>query len=59
MPFCCNLDNLIVTGAKKVLEGLGVYTNVIPSVEIELNDYSTSTPGAWHIDKEAEWTERC
>ncbi|MBR3210427.1 MAG: VWA domain-containing protein [Bacilli bacterium] len=45
--------NIITSGAKKVLNGLGIYTEEVKSVEIESSDYDE--PGSWHIDKSAEW----
>ena len=48
--------NIIKSGIRKVLDGLGVYTEEIKKVEIETSDYSTQEGGAWHIDKSADWT---
>ena len=45
--------NLVVLGAKKILNRLGVYTEQIKKVEIQSSDYDN--PGSWHIDKSAKW----
>ena len=46
--------NVLATTTKKFLNGLGIYTEGIQTIEIQSNDYDN--PGSWHIDKSAKWT---
>ena len=45
--------NIISMSTKKFLNGLGIYTESVQTVEIESNDYDNQ--GSWHIDKSAKW----
>lgn len=47
--------NVITYVAERILKELGIYTSEVRSVEIESSDYSSNTPGSWHIDKSAKW----
>ena len=49
--------NIVGVGVNRLLRLLGVYGEVIPSVEIESGGYTLETPGSWHINKSAEWTD--
>ena len=46
--------NIVAVGAKRFLNGLGIYTEAVSNVEIEDSNYDD--PGTWHIDKSAKWT---
>ena len=46
--------NVMKVGTKKFLEGLGIYTEGIQTIEIQSNDYDNQ--GSWHINKSAKWT---
>lgn len=46
--------NIMKTGATKFLTSIGIYTEEIPSVT--LNSDNFSDPGSWQIGKSAEWT---
>ena len=46
--------NIVAVGAKRFLNGLGIYTEAVASVEIV--DANYDNPGTWHIDKSAKWT---
>lgn len=46
--------NIVAVGAKRFLNGLGIYTEAVSSVEIM--DINYDNPGTWHIDKSAKWT---
>lgn len=49
-----NGTNVIAMSTKKLLSGVGIYTEEIKNVEIKSTDYNS--PGSWHIDKSAKWT---
>lgn len=46
--------NIVAVGAKRFLNGLGIYTEAVSNVEIEDSNYDDS--GTWHVDKSAKWT---
>ena len=47
-------NNIVKTMGKSFLEGLGIYTEEIKSVQIESDDFDD--PGSWRIEKSARWT---
>lgn len=48
--------NVVTYITEMILKELGIYTGEVCSVEIESSDYSSNTPGSWHINKSAKWT---
>ena len=46
-------NNVVKTMGKKFLEGLGIYTEEIKSVNIDSNNFDD--PGEWRIEKSARW----
>jgi len=46
--------NVAMIGIKKVLNGVGVYTEEIRNVEMQSSDYNA--PGSWRINTSAKWT---
>ncbi len=51
-------NNITLAKASTTVNIMGntSYTEAIPSVLIESEDYANNIPGSWHIDKSAEWT---
>ncbi len=47
--------NLFMVTVRNLLAGLGIYTEEILNVEVISDGYNSNVPGAWHIDKSAEW----
>lgn len=45
--------NVITVMGGKFLNGLGIYTGEVKTVEITSDDYNN--PGSWHINKSAKW----
>jgi len=45
--------NVVMVGAKKVLNGLGIYTEAVKEIEIASDDADSSV--SWHVNKSAEW----
>ena len=48
--------NFLSTSIKGILNRSSLYTKEIPSIEISSNDWSSSSGGAWYIEKSAKWT---
>ncbi len=48
-------ENVLISGTRKVLASVGIYTEEIKNVEIESDDFKNQEGGAWHIDKSADW----
>ena len=46
--------NIVLVGVKKVLNGVGIYTEEISNVDITSNNYDEE--GSWKINKSAKWT---
>ena len=46
--------NIVLVGVKKVLNGVGIYTEEISNVDITSNNYDDE--GSWKINKSAKWT---
>ena len=46
----------IKTSFKKCLNGLGIYTEEVKSIELQSISYNN--PGSWHIEKSARWTSK-
>lgn len=46
--------NVALIGIKKILNGVGIYTNEVDSVEINSELYNDA--GSWNINKSAKWT---
>ena len=46
--------NIVLVGVKKVLNGVGIYTEEISNVDITSSDYDEE--GSWIINKSAKWT---
>ncbi len=55
--FTPSSENVFISGARKVLASVGVYTEEIKSVEIKSEGYDKQEGGSWHIDKSADWTD--
>ncbi len=55
--FTSSSENAFISGARKVLASVGVYTEEIKSVEIKSEGYDKQEGGSWHIDKSADWTD--
>ncbi len=47
--------NVITYITNRILKELGIYTTEVRNIQIESSDYSSNTPGSWHIDKSAKW----
>ena len=48
--------NAVTYVTERVLKEFGIYNTEIKSVVIESSDYSSNTPGSWHINESAKWT---
>ena len=46
--------NVALIGIKKILNGVGIYTNEVDSIEIKSELYNDA--GSWNINKSAKWT---
>lgn len=46
--------NVALIGIKKILNGVGIYTNEVDSIEINSELYNDA--GSWNINKSAKWT---
>ncbi len=46
--------NILISGVRKVLNNIGIYTQEVKSVSITSDNYNE--PGSWFINKSAEWT---
>ena len=47
--------NVVTYVTERILKELGIYTSEVKIDVIESSDYSSNTPGSWHIDKSAKW----
>lgn len=52
-----NNGDAFLQGIRNILAGAGIYTEPIPSIEIESKNWKDNEPGAWHIDKSSKWVE--
>ncbi len=48
-------ENVLISGARKILASIGIYTEEVKSIEIKSDGYDRQEAGSWNIKKTVDW----